>query len=184
MGLAKQLLALQGKPAVLHCLDAIAAAGIDRVVAVIDPDNEELARIVDRPGVRLAVNDRPELEMAESVRAGLKAVPESASGILICLADQPLIRAQTMRLLCQGHRENPEKIHIPVYNGRRGHPTLFPRYLLGELTGSRTLRDIIRAHPESVCCLAVDDPGILLDMDTPEDYEMMRRLAGTIRPAS
>jgi molybdenum cofactor cytidylyltransferase len=65
---------------------------------------------------------------------------------------------------------------VPVYKGRRGHPVGFDlrRYRgeLSTLSADQGARSILRSHPEDVLELAVDDPGVLADIDTPEDYRV------------
>jgi molybdenum cofactor cytidylyltransferase len=63
-------------------------------------------------------------------------------------------------------------IVVPVFDGKRGHPVLFAaRYFtrLCALSGDTGARGILNAHPERVSAVPVDDPGTLLDVDTPED---------------
>ena len=65
----------------------------------------------------------------------------------------------------------------PTFQDRRGHPTLFPKALLAEIYQGFNLREIIGRHPDKVTLLPVEDEGVVLDMDTPEDYrEICRRL--------
>ena len=69
------------------------------------------------------------------------------------------------------HQKNPEAVIIPSHNGRRGHPTLFPRKIIQEIFERSSLRDIIAAHAGMIVYENTEDDGVLLDMDTPEDYE-------------
>jgi CTP:molybdopterin cytidylyltransferase MocA len=64
----------------------------------------------------------------------------------------------------------PGAIVIPAYRGRKGHPTLLPRFVLEDLVKVATLRDVIGQHSAKITLLDVDDEGVILDMDTPEDY--------------
>jgi CTP:molybdopterin cytidylyltransferase MocA len=66
--------------------------------------------------------------------------------------------------------EAPGRIIIPTYQDRRGHPTLFPRALLAEIQQGTNLREIIGRHPHKVMLLPVADEGVVLEMDTPEEY--------------
>jgi molybdenum cofactor cytidylyltransferase len=61
-------------------------------------------------------------------------------------------------------------IIIPSFRGRRGHPVLFPTAVIGEIFGAATLRDIVRRDPERVQVVEVEDEGVILDLDTGEDY--------------
>jgi molybdenum cofactor cytidylyltransferase len=119
----------------------------------------------------LAINEHKESEMAESVRTGLTAVSADATGVLICLVDHPLVLPETIRAVVALHRDNPEAIVIPSWNQKRGHPTLFPRKIIGEIFLRNSLRGVRDGNAGKICYLEVGDEGILLDMDTTEDYE-------------
>lgn len=180
MGRAKQLLSVGGRPAVVRCLESILEAGVDDVTVVIRPGAKDVAEALRGFPVRLAVNDRLGSDMAASVRAGLGATDARATGILVCLSDYPLVKPFTLAAMKQEHLAGPGAIVIPTHQGRKGHPTLFPRSALAEIATLPTLRDIIRRHRDLIVHLEVDDEGILLDMDTPEDYRrILQRTGGT-----
>jgi len=65
-----------------------------------------------------------------------------------------------------------------VYEGRKGHPTLFPRAILEEIAALPTLRDVVRKDPARVREIDVGDEGVILEMDTPEEYaRLLSRLS-------
>ena len=96
----------------------------------------------------------------------------------VFLGDQPRIRAETVSRLCAAHRaalaRDPDHgASAPVYGNRRGNPvilsrSLFPR--LSALRGDTGARDLLASPEEKVLLVAVSDPGILQDVDGPEDY--------------
>jgi molybdenum cofactor cytidylyltransferase len=179
MGQTKQLLLLDEKPVIRHCIDALQAARLAEIVVVV---NREYSGIVDTlRGLPLIIaeNTSHDSDMAESVKVGLSALSHSTSGVLICLSDHPLVRPETIEALITEHVNLPDKIVIPCYNGRRGHPSLFPKSILQELHGGGTLRDIIGKEPHRVVLIDTGDEGVVLDMDTPEEFhhivETMRK---------
>lgn len=170
MGTCKQLLPLGGKTVIAHCLEALLAGGAEEVVVVVGPQGDAVAEEVkDYPltVVRIVI---PHGDMAASALAGRDSLSTGMSGALITLCDYPLVSPRTMELLSAHHAEEPDSIIIPLHEGRKGHPVLFPRHVLGELDRSRTLRDLVRASPDRVRLVEVCDPGVLIDMDTPEEY--------------
>lgn len=177
MGTAKQLLAVRGKPAIRLCVEALQAGGLHHPVVVLGSRREECEAALAGLSVTFAVNDDPKSEMAESVRIGLRAAASSATGILICLCDHPLVAPSTYKEVSTAHLHCAEKIIIPVHKGRRGHPTLFPRSLLEGIYAGLTMRDIIQRNDDRVTHVALDDEGILLDMDTVHDYTRLCALA-------
>jgi molybdenum cofactor cytidylyltransferase len=178
MGACKQLLPLDGKTVIDCCLETLLDGGISEVVVVVGPDGDAVADVAHNYPVRVVRISDPEGDMADSVRSGRDSLPPEVSGVMIALCDHPLVESATVKLLAALHREHQERIIIPVNEGRKGHPTLFPRNLLDELVYPLTLRDLVRLHPDRLSLVEVTDQGVRLDMDTPDDY---RRISGLCR---
>jgi molybdenum cofactor cytidylyltransferase len=170
MGAPKPLLPIQGRPAVVRCLESLRDSGIAEIVLVVNPEGGDIVDAAKDIPARVAVNELPGSDMAASVRAGLKLVNRFAAGVLVCLCDHPLVRPETLESMISAHSRMPGAIIIPVYRGRKGHPTLFPRFVLEDLAKVATLRDVIVHHSAKITLLDVGDEGVILDMDTPEDY--------------
>lgn len=170
MGLCKQLLQLADRPAVAHCLDTLLTAGIEEVIAVVSPDAQEVAAAVSRYPVVVAVNGSDSCDMADSARTGLARLTSGPTGILVALADHPLVSPATVRSLVELHGQEPGAILIPVHDGAKGHPTLFPAPILREIDEAATLRDVIARHRDKVRLVPVADEGVVMDMDVWEDY--------------
>ena len=177
MGSCKQLLPLAGTTVIGRCLDTLVAAGIDEIVVVVSAEGHEVAQAARQYPLKVVINNSAEADMASSVRAGRDALSRGVSGTIVALCDYPLVTASSVDCLVRHHNEFPGRIVIPTHAGRRGHPVLFPHCVLDELTPELTLRDLTRRDPSRVLCVDVDDRGVLLDMDTPEDY---RRICGAI----
>ena len=113
-----------------------------------------------------------ELGMGYSIAAGVAARSE-ASGWLIVPADMPLMQPST--LMAVADALNDSTIAYPQYNGMRGHPIGFGAELYSELvrlTGDEGARRLLARYPGQ--SVTVDDPGVLLDIDTVEDLERAR----------
>jgi len=117
-----------------------------------------------------AINPHPEQGMLSSFRCGLRVLKSSDKNVMLCLTDHPMVKVETYKLLFSVAKR--DKIIIPKHKNRRGHPVIFGADFIPELLekdcpeGART---IVRAHPEAVEEILVEDAGILLDIDTPED---------------
>jgi len=170
MGCCKQLLSLGGGTVIARCLDTLVAAGIGEISVVVSPDGHGVAEAARKYPVSIVVNPEADGDMASSVRAGRDALTTETHGVIVFLCDYPLVSAGTITSLIEEHGDSPGSIIIPCHREKRGHPLLFPRSILNELTNDLILRDLVRRDPERVRCLDVDDRGVLLDMDTPEDY--------------
>ncbi len=171
MGESKPLLTLGEQPIIHHCLASLIAAGIQDIQLVIGPDGGRIATAVAHLPVRVVLNPVTGSEMAASVETGLRSVSADATSVLVCLADHPLVTAATYHTLLEQHRQQPEAIIIPSHLGKKGHPTLFPKLVLQKLSQFNSLRELIRSEANRVRLVAVPDMGVVLDMDTPEDYQ-------------
>lgn len=174
MGTCKQLLQLVGRPVIVHCLEAIMASGVNEVIVVTGANGDAVAATVGHLSVKVVRNHFIDSGMADSVRVGLESVADSCSGVMICLADQPLIDIESYRQLLLQHAETPKKILIPVFEGQKGHPAIFPYELLHPFPEDMTLRDVVWKNPRQVRLIEVYDQGVALDMDTPSDYQIMQ----------
>lgn len=175
MGSCKQLLDLGGKSALVRCLETLLAGGVREIVVVVGGNGDAVAAEAGRFPVRIVVNRDPDGDMASSLRVGRAALSIEASAVIIALCDYPLVQPTTIASLIKAHAAEPDRIIIPCHGDQRGHPLLFPRTVLEELQEGLTLRDLVRRDPERLRCIGVDDPGILCDMDTPEDYQRLSR---------
>lgn len=179
MGSCKQLLPLGDSTVIGRCIDALVMGGTDGIVVVVSEEGNGVAEAVRDYPVRIVVNPECEGDMASSVRAGRDFLTAEAIGVIVTLCDYPLVSACTINSLIVAHGDSPGSIIIPCHQERRGHPLLFPRTVLNELAEEQTLRDLVRHDPNRIRSLNVDDPGVLLDMDTPEDY---RRICSIMQP--
>ena len=171
MGSCKQLLPLGNGTVIGRCLETLISAGLDEIVVVVSPDNAEVLVEVEKFPVQIVVNSHGDGDMASSVRVGRAALPADIRGVIVALCDYPLVQVETFEHLIRVHAEQQDRIIIPCLDGKGGHPLLFPRAVLDDLAEDQILRDLVRNNTDRICHIEVQDPGILLDMDTPEDYQ-------------
>lgn len=170
MGSCKQLLPLGKTTVIGRCLDTLRCGGVSDIAVVVSQGASEVARAAEQHSALVVMNPEQDGDMASSVRSGRDALGTGFKGVMIALCDYPLVSPATVESLLHLHRLFPDAVITPVHSGRRGHPLLFARSILNELAAGMTLRDVLRRTPARVYELPVDDPGILIDMDTPDDY--------------
>lgn len=171
MGREKVLLRLGGATPLERVIDGLKAAGVAQPIVVLREDLTEGIALAGRRGARVVVNAHPEDEMLLSIRLGIAALAASVDVFFVWPADHPAVAADTLRGLLA--RAAPERVVIPVYRGHRGHPALVGRALLGDITAippGEGLHRLWRDRPEVLEEFAVADEGVVLDMNTPEDY--------------
>lgn len=176
MGCNKPLLPLGSRTVLQQVLLALAEAQPARTLVVLGAQGEPVADSLADFAVSILWNRAENSDMVDSLRTALPVLPQEEHGVIICLGDQPLIAPATYRRLADNYQTHPDAIVQPRCQGRKGHPVLVPSKLLRELATYPTLRDLLTAHAERLQLVDVDDPGILLDMDTPEDYQRVLRL--------
>ena len=178
MGATKPLMALGGKTVLDVVLDAFRAAGVGEAIVVTGHDGARLIPVVERAAARWVENPRPERGMFSSVQVGCAAVRRGAGALFIHPADVPLVQPATLRLLAARLAAGGRRIVVPACGGRRGHPPLLDASLVPSLlayAGDGGLRGFLAAHADELEVVPCDDPGVALDMDTPQDYERIRQ---------
>jgi len=145
-------------------------AALDRVVAVVRPGVPELERALAGAGVEVSPCPDAVLGMGHSLAHAIAAT-EDAPGWVVALADMPFVSSDTIRRVADALSEGAELV-APTYRGARGHPVGFgARYRseLESLTGDAGARAVLKRDQALVRAVEVNDPGVLRDIDTPED---------------
>ena len=174
MGANKLLLKLGGKTALEHILDRL----VDYETVVVTGHNpEEIMGIVGRYGVRVIHNPDYDKGMTTSFQTGLRAIDSDAA--FMVLSDTFGFSGTLLRRMEDELRDHPEALLVsPVYKGKRGHPVLVRsllfRYFL-ELGSDETMKDVVDRH-EKEHRYVEGDVWTVTDLDTPEDYERVKRL--------
>lgn len=120
--------------------------------------------------------------MGDSIAAGVSARVD-ASGWVLLPADMPRVRPQTIVQVAQALRTHA--VAYAQYRGRRGHPVAFSAELFSELaalSGDEGARRLIARYPAQA--VEVDDPGVLLDIDTVQDLAALRSVPGGVTALS
>ncbi len=174
MGRAKSLLKAGEETFLERAIRTLRAGGCEEVVVVLNEPNAQISDLTSAAGGRAAAGSGSDSEQIDSLRAGLRALPRDAEAVVVMPVDHPLVRPTTVALLIGGYRSTTPSIVRVVYEGRHGHPVLFASSVFDELLhgpSSEGARSVIRAHRESTAEIEVDDPGVVIDVDTPKDYD-------------
>ncbi|MDF1591196.1 MAG: nucleotidyltransferase family protein [Desulfobacterales bacterium] len=177
-GRPKQLMDLNGKPLIEWVVDACLSSRLDNIVVVLGHDARQIAsnlslRYNDRQ-VLTIINPQYKDGMSQSLRTGLANVMKDFPAVMFLLGDQPLVSSALIDQLLESFWESEKDICVPVYNGKRGNPTLFSSKFYQQLlnvSGDIGAREIIRAHPEAVLLVETKDPLPFFDIDTEKDLE-------------
>ena len=160
-------------PMVLTVVRAALASRADGVVVVTGEDRERMEACLTGLPVRLLWNPDHAQGLSTSLRAGVSVLPSGARAVAVCLGDMPLVRTGHIDTLIRAFLTDSEgSIFVPTWQGKRGNPVLWTVDLLpavGTLTGDVGAKVLMSRHPTKVLEVPVDEPGVLTDVDTPEE---------------
>ncbi len=172
MGYPKPLLKIGDETFVAH-LTAAMLNVVARLTIVVGAHADRVRKAIPSdPRIKVVDNPHWVRGQLSSIKAGIRALPPDASAALIHLTDHPTVKADTFAAVADAYRQSGKPIVIARYDGRRGHPVLFDRSVFAELLDApedQGARAVVNADASRVVYIEVDDPGILLDLDTPED---------------
>ena len=162
-----------GKSLFSLALAAIPADTFARVTVV--SQYPVLLQEAEQAGFHAIRNDRPDDGISRTIRLGTEAMADCA-GILYMVADQPLLRQETVLRIVQDWRQHPGCIVGAAHNGHRGNPCLFPARFFPELCaleGDRGGSSVIRRHEDALRLVEAAEPE-LSDCDTKQALEILK----------
>lgn len=180
MGRAKQLLDWKGVPLVRHVALQALNAQLVRLTVVVGFEAAAVEQALAGLDVELVRNDAFAEGQATSLRAGLAALAD-ADAVAVLLCDQPLVTPTLIDRIVErwehGQRsETPPVALVPRFGEQRGNPVVLSHTLFTELqslTGDEGARRVLQRYRSRVDWFALDDPAIVADMDTVEEYQKM-----------
>lgn len=173
MGAVNKMIAeIGGKPLVRIAAEQALASKAAPVIVVTGHERDKVEAALKGLSVRFANNPDYAEGLGTSLRAGIAAVPAEADGVVILLGDMPQIDAALIdKLIAAFEPEKGALVVVPTIEGRRGNPVIWARRFFPELmavTGDVGARHIIASVAEIVAEVAVTDPAITVDVDTPD----------------
>jgi molybdenum cofactor cytidylyltransferase len=173
MGMPKALLDAGGQSFLARILGSLREGGAGPVTVVTRSLDNPVAEEARGLGGETVLNPDPSTGPISSLQAGLRQLSDDAPAVLVAPVDHPLFSPLTVKVLITGFMETNAPLVVPAFEGRRGHPVLFSRQLFPELleeTLPEGARTVVRRYLDERLQLPVDDPGILANIDTPEEY--------------
>lgn len=183
MGRPKLALPFGESTVIESVVAAFRAAGVERVLVVLAPHVAPLAPLAERSGAHVLLLEEATADMRATVLQGVAWIeqqwrPAPDDAWFLSPADHPTLDAEVIRVLLGARAEHGGKsIFIPVWEGRRGHPALIGWW---HAKGMRQhpfgegLNSYLRSHASATVEVEGQNAGVLLDLDTPEDYERLK----------
>jgi molybdenum cofactor cytidylyltransferase len=176
-GKLKQLLPWGSGTLLTQVVDTALASSARPVVVVLGAQAEACRVALGRRPVQVVLNPAWAQGQSTSVQAALAALPPHIHAALFLLADQPAVQRSTLEALIARYRITRAPLVWPEFQGQRGNPVLFDRRLFPELEALRGDvggRVVLQAHVAEAERVPVSDAGILIDIDTPNDYDRIQ----------
>jgi CTP:molybdopterin cytidylyltransferase MocA len=172
----------RGEPFVVRVSASMIAAGLERLVIVSGREHESIVAALDARHLpsapKVVRNPDPSRGQLSSLWVGMDEIVADTEALVVTLVDVPLVRPSTIRSVIEAWRRTRAPIVRPAVGVRRGHPVVFDRSVFDELRQApleQGARVVVRAHADRILDLPVDDPGCIVDIDTPADYDALLR---------
>jgi molybdenum cofactor cytidylyltransferase len=187
MGRPKLLLPLGKRTILDHVIATIQEAGIERILVVATATAPELSTVAEAAGATVLTLPDPTPDMRATVQIGLRWIeqiwgPADDDCWLLAPADHPALEATVIFQLLAAERAGAEhSVFVPTHDGRRGHPTLVRwrhARAIPALPAGEGLNAFFRQLVREVREIPMESPGVLTDLDTPEDYAQLLRDGG------
>ena len=172
----------KGLPMISRVVDNVLASRARPVIVVTGHERERVEEaLAGRPVLFAHAEDYAE-GLSASLKAGLRAVPPEAEGILVCLGDMPLVTGPTLdRLIGAFDPEEGRAVVQPTFRGKQGNPMLWSREFLEEMlaiSGDIGARHLAAKHADRLVEVEMADDAVLRDFDTTDALKAMPELAG------
>jgi molybdenum cofactor cytidylyltransferase len=172
MGRPKPLLVREGETLLSRAVRILKDGGCSEVrVVVSDHDTalQQAARILAQV---LVAPYSAAAQPIDSLRVALRDIPHSIAAVVVLPVDCAMVRAETVRSLTEEFRKDRRAALVPSWKGRPGHPVLVPRVWFQDIRDANLpegLRTLLRDRSDAVRFLEVEDEGVVVDIDTPEE---------------
>lgn len=173
MGSPKMLLPYNEVTIIEQVIRNLLDSNVDRVVVVVGANREEIMKVTRKYDVFHCYNENYKTGMLSSVKCGFYSLPEGCLAALIMPGDQPMTGPGEINRVISAFSESDKGLVMAAYDGRRGHPLIVDMKYSEEvfaLPDDEGLRALAMRHPEDVLESVTDDPSVVRDIDTQEDY--------------
>lgn len=184
MGRPKLLLELAGRTVIDWLVSSLVHPSVATISVLIRPDDTGLLREVQKLSATPVVADHSTADMKESVSLLLEHLQSEThvsedDGWMLIPADYPIVSKPLVSQLIDVWKTNSDSIIVPTYQGRRGHPVIFPWKLISRLASipaDMGLNWFLQQPDVRVKEVTCGEPSIHWDLDTPEDFVRIRKI--------
>lgn len=184
MGEFKPLMNLAGKTPIEMCIGLFQKLGMKDIIVVTGHLNDKVEEKIkdirveekSKNNVKIVKNNRYSEGMFSSIQTGLKVLSPDIDAFFLLPVDIPSVKENTVKKMIESYEDIDDGILFPTFNKETGHPTIISCSLIEEILLKNPeggLREILNAHKDKWHYEELADSGILLDMDTKEDFKVL-----------
>jgi molybdenum cofactor cytidylyltransferase len=166
-----------GKPMIARVVDNVLSSNARPILVVTGHMADEVSQALGGRPVRYVHASDYANGLAESLKAGIAAVPPECSAAIVCLGDMPLVTGRMIdRMLSTYDPDEGRLIVLPTFQGKQGNPTIWDRRFFPEIlgiSGDAGARSLVRLHAEAVAEVEIGDDAVLRDFDTAESLNTL-----------
>jgi len=166
-----------GKPMIARVVDNVLSSNARPILVVTGHQAEQVEHALAGRPVRYVHAVDYGQGLAESLKAGIAAVPPECAGAIVCLGDMPLVTGRMIdRLLSMYDPDEGRMIVLPTFRGKQGNPMIWDRKFFPEIlaiTGDSGARFLVGKHAEKVAEVEMADDAVLRDFDTTESLSTL-----------
>lgn len=154
-------------------IESVSESDVNNILVVLGAEKEAIAKKISKKPIRTCYNEIYKEGMLSSVKCGFKNLPADFRAVLIFQGDQPMITPDSINTVIDAYMYSGKGLVIPVFKNKRGHPFLIDkryREEIEKLNPAIGLHALSDRFPDDVYEIETNDPGILKDIDTYEEY--------------
>ena len=183
MGAPKALLRIGPETFLEGIVRKLRAANLTHITIVLGAGADEISRTIPHLSEFYLINHQWRQGQLSSIQCALRALDgDELEGIVLWPVDRPLVASSTLDALLTCFSSNPGRIIAPVFERKRGHPTLFSQRFIPELEAAPIdagARAVLWNHPDEVIELQVSDIGVVTNIDTRSEYDRVSSIQRT-----
>jgi len=181
MGEFKPLMRFKDKTIIEHVVDTAIDSGAGEVIVVVGKEKEKIKKQLSGRNISIVENpDYADSEMLQSIKCGIERLSENAKACFVMPGDMPLISKACYRCMLNKAKKTKDiKVVQIKYHGNGGHPILVKKECFSHILnyeGDNGLKGALKKYKENIGVLEWHNSTILMDVDTPEDYQLLERI--------
>lgn len=172
IGTPKALLRIKSERFAERIADVLHGSGIQNVILVAGRHYAEIRKNLS--GITVVYNAQHPLGQFSSLQTGLREIPKQTEFVIVWPVDLPLVQKETIATLLETTQSKRNPITVPVYHAKKGHPVIYSSETIAKILSmepTHTGKELFEYFEGRITFADVEDPAVLIDIDTPEDYE-------------